>query len=67
MYLSIKFLALSEIGISGGKIKVSLQFITFLYVSAIIKYKSCQITTCKWKVLQPLSQPLQLIYIFTNH
>lgn len=32
-HLSIKSLALSEMGISGGKIRVSLQFITFLYVS----------------------------------
>lgn len=32
-YLKIRSLAFSEIGTSGGKVKVSFQFITFLYVS----------------------------------
>ena len=31
--LKIRSLAFSEIGTSGGKVKVSFQFITFLYVS----------------------------------
>lgn len=32
-YFNIKSLALSEMGTSGGKTRVSFQFITFLYVS----------------------------------
>lgn len=57
MYLWIKFLALSEMGISGGKIRVSLQFMTFLYVSEMTQ-ESSNYSLSTVYIMKPLPQSL---------